>query len=284
MKGGQNGIRRVLLTPITLLYLLFLLAPISFFLTMSVFRYSPLEMYETTITGENFSRVLFGDYYRHILVRTFRIALLTSVICLLLGYPLAYFLARTRSALRGVLMFMVIAPLMSGVIVRTYGWIVLLGSEGAINSGLLFVGLIDQPIRLLNTEAAVLIAMVHILLPYMIFPIFSSISGQDQDVELAAGTLGASWLRTFVEITLPLSKPGVVMGGVLVFTLTAGAVVTPALLGGREVLMLGQQVYELVLSALNWPLAAAVASVLVLCQLTIIFLYFRRGTTSAGRT
>ena len=277
MNGGERTFRRVLLAPITALYLLFLIAPISFFLAMSVFRYSAFEIYEVTVTGENFARLVTDSYYRDILVRTLRIAFLTAILSLVLGYPLAYFLARTRSAWRGVLMFLVIAPLMSGVIVRTYGWIILLGSQGAINKLLLALGFIDAPLRILNTEAAVLIALVHILMPYMVFPLFSSLASQDPDVARAASTLGAGRLRTFLEVTLPLSKPGIVMGGALVFTLTAGAVVTPSLLGGREVQMLGQQIYELVLSTLNWPLASAVASILVICQFLIIFLYFRGG-------
>jgi ABC-type spermidine/putrescine transport system permease subunit I len=277
MTAGERMFPRLLLGPITLLYLLFLFAPISFFLAMSVFRYDAFELYVPTVTFENFGRLVQDAYYRDIILRTLRIAFLTALFSLLLGYPLAYFLARTRSAWRGVLMFLVIAPLMSGVIVRTYGWIVLLGSEGAINKAMLWAGLISQPIRILNSEFAVLIALVHILLPYMVFPLFSALAGLDRDVERAAGTLGAGRLRTFVEVTLPLSRTGILMGSALVFTLTAGAVVTPALLGGREVQMLGQQIYDLVISTLNWPLASAVAFVLVACQFTIIALYFRSG-------
>jgi ABC-type spermidine/putrescine transport system permease subunit I len=174
-------------------------------------------------------------------------------------------------------MFLVIAPLMSGVIVRTYGWIVLLGSNGAINKMLLSLGLVSQPLQILNTEAAVLIALVHILMPYMVFPLFSSLAGQDPDVERAAGTLGAGKIRTFFEVTLPLSRTGILMGSALVFTLAAGSVVTPALLGGKDVQMLGQQIYELILSTLNWPRASAAAFVLVACQFLIIALYFRSG-------
>lgn len=274
---GDTGFARILLSPIAVLYLLFLIAPISFFLAMSVFRYDPLELYVPTVTADNFVRLIDDSYYRNIIFRTLKISFLTAFFSLLLGYPLALFLARTRSAWRGVLMFLVIAPLMSGVIVRTYGWIVLLGSEGAINRLLLSTGLIEQPLSILHTETAVLIALVHILMPYMVFPLFSSLSSQDPDVERAASTLGAGRIRTFFEVTLPLSRAGITMGSALVFTLAAGAVVTPALLGGREVKMLGQQIYELVLSILNWPLASAVASILVICQFFIIALYFRAG-------
>ena len=278
---GDRTFARALFAPIMLIYAIFLLAPISFFLAMSVFRYSPLELYIPTVTAENFLRLLGEEYYRNIILRTLKIAGLTALFSLLLGYPLAYFLARTRSAARGVLMFLVIAPLMTGVIVRTYGWIVLLGSEGAVNSTLRWLGLIDAPVKILETELAVLLALVHILMPYMVFPLFSSLAGQDPNVERAAATLGAGRLRTFVEVTLPLSRSGILMGSALVFTLTMGAVVTPALLGGTEVTMLGQTIYNLVLSTLNWPFASAVAMVLVLCQLSIIFLYFRGGRRRA---
>ncbi len=282
MQERIGNFGRALFAPITVLYLLFLLAPISFFLMMSVFRYSPMELYEPMVTGENFARLLGEDYYRAIILRTLKIAGLTALFSLLLGYPLAYFLARTRSVWRGVLMFLVIAPLMTGVIVRTYGWIVLLGAQGTVNTTLLWLGLVDRPVKILETELAVLIALVHILMPYMVFPLFSSLAGQDPNVEKAAATLGAGRWRTFFEVTLPLSRSGILMGSALVFTLTAGAVVTPALLGGKNVQMLGQTIYDLVLSTLNWPFASAVASILVLCQFSIIFLYFRGGRRRAG--
>lgn len=282
MQERIGNFGRALFAPITVLYLLFLLAPISFFLLMSVFRYSPMELYEPAVTGENFARLLGEDYYRAIILRTLKIAGLTALFSLLLGYPLAYFLARTRSVWRGVLMFLVIAPLMTGVIVRTYGWIVLLGAQGTVNTTLLWLGLVDRPVKILETELAVLIALVHILMPYMVFPLFSSLAAQDPNIEKAAATLGAGRWRTFFEVTLPLSRSGILMGSALVFTLTAGAVVTPALLGGKNVQMLGQTIYDLVLSTLNWPFASAVASILVLCQFSIIFLYFRGGRRRAG--
>jgi putative spermidine/putrescine transport system permease protein len=263
--------------PIGIVYLLFLLAPIGFFLSMSLFRYDAFELYVPTVTSENFERVLTDSYYREIIFRTLKIAFLTCFFSLMLGYPLAYFLARSKSRWRGVLMFLVIAPLMSGIIVRTYGWIILLGQDGAVNKTLMTIGLISQPLQILNTEIAVLLALVHILMPYMVFPLFSALASQDPDVERAAGTLGAGRIRTFIEVTLPLSRTGILMGTALVFTLTAGAVVTPALLGGKDVQMLGQQIYDLILTTLNWPLASAVAFVLVVCQFLIIALYFRGG-------
>jgi putative spermidine/putrescine transport system permease protein len=277
MSAAERWFGRALLAPITTLYLLFLLVPLSFFLALSVLKYSAFEMYEPIVTAENYRRLVFDSFYQSILLRTLKTAALVTLFSLLLGYPLAYFLARTRTAWRGVLMFLVIAPLMSGVIVRTYGWIVLLGAEGLINKALLWIGAIGRPLTILNTEFAVILALIHILMPYMVFPIFSSLAALDVNVERAASTLGAKPWRVFFEVTLPLSRPGVLMGSALVFTLTAGAVVTPALLGGRDSKVLGQLIYELATTVLNWPLASAVASILLLCQFLVLMANFRIG-------
>ena len=277
MERQERRVGAVLLSPMGALYLVFLLAPISFFLAMSVFKYDAFTLYKPEPTFENFLRLGADPYYRAIVLLTLKIAALTTLFSFILGYPLAYFLARTRSAWRGVLMFLVIAPLMTGVIVRTYGWIVVLGAEGLVNGFLLALGLIAKPLQILNTQTAVVVALVHILMPYMVFPLFSALTAQDPNVERAASTLGAGKARIFFEVTLPLSRSGILMGSVLVFTLSAGAVVTPALLGGKDVQMLGQTIYDLVLHTLNWPLASAVASILVVLQFSIILLYFRGG-------
>src|SRR5262249_23233310 len=230
--AGRFG--RLLLAPIALLYLIALLAPISFFLVMSVFRYSAVDLWVPTVTTENFGRLLGEPYHRAIIVRTLKIALFTTVGCLALGYPLAWYLARTTSAWRGLLMFLVIAPLMTGVIVRTYSWIVLLGSEGTINTLLHTLAPLYPPphilhtalrpsallLRSLSTLPAVFTPPLHLLVPSMVSPARSPLPGQDPDLERAAHTLGASRTRTFLEVTLPLSRPGILMGSALVFTLT----------------------------------------------------------------
>lgn len=277
MTGSARSFGRLLFAPITLIYLLFLILPVSFFLALSVLKYHPNDLYQPILTLENYRRLLFDGFYLAIIGRTLKIAAIVTLVSLAIGYPLAYFLARTRTAWRGVLMFLVIAPLMSGVIVRTYGWIVLFGTEGLVNSVLKAIGLINAPLQLLNTQFGLIVALVHILVPYMVFPIFSALASLDRNVERAASTLGARGWRVFFEVTLPLSRSGIVMGSALVFTLTAGAVVTPALMGPRDARVLGQMVYELVSSVLNWPLASAAASLLVLCQFLIIFAKFRSG-------
>jgi len=273
---GNTGFAAALLAPIGTLYILCLIAPISYFLGVSFLRYSPQDLYSSTPTLENYGRLLLDPYNQNIILNTFRIAAIVTAITLVLGYALAFFLSRATPRWRGILMFLVVAPLMTGVIVRTYGWIVLLGSEGLVNRLLLSLHLINKPVSLLNSEPTVIVALVHLLIPFMTFPIFSSLAGQDPHLVPAASTLGARPVRAFLEVTLPLSRAGVVMGSALVFTLTAGAVVTPALLGGRNVMMMGQMIYQLVLSTLNWPLGATFAVVLVLCQLLVVSLYFRK--------
>ncbi|WP_414474085.1 ABC transporter permease [Microvirga sp. M2] len=275
--GSQaKAFAATLLTPIGLLYLAFLIAPIGYFLSVSLLKYSPEQLYLPQVTTENYERLLLDGYYRQIIYDTFRISAIVTAVTAVLGYALAYFLSRMTSAWRGLLMFLVIAPLMTGVIVRTYGWIVLLGNDGLVNQILLRLGIVDQPVGLLNTEPTVIVALIHIMLPYMVFPIFSSLASQDPHLVPAASTLGARSMRAFFEITLPLSRSGIVMGAALVFTLTAGSIVTPELLGGRNVTMMGQTIYQLILSTFNWPLGAAVAAILVFCQFTVISLYFRK--------
>ena len=239
------------------------------------------NLYVATPTLGNYSRLLLDPFYANIILTTLRIAATVTVISAFLAYAMAFQLSRVRGSFRGFLIFLVVAPLMLGVIVRTYGWIVLLGQNGLVNRALIALGLMTNPMTLLGTETAVIVALVHFMMPFMVFPIFSALVSQDPQLVPAASTLGARPLRAFLEVTLPLSRPGLVMGAALVFTLTAGSVVTPALLGGRSVAMIGQTIYELVLTTFNWPLGAAAAALLVACQLIILFLYFGR-TSRAG--
>jgi ABC-type spermidine/putrescine transport system permease subunit I len=275
--GSQpSGLAALFLAPIGLFYLLFMVGPISFFLAVSFLQYSPRELYTTTPTIANYGRLLLDPFYTRIIWSTFRISAIVTVIAAVLAYAIALQLSRVRGSLRGILIFLVVAPLMLGVIVRTYGWIVLLGQSGLVNRVLVATGLVTNPVSLLGTEPTVIVALVHFMMPYMVFPVFSALVSQDPQLVPAASTLGARPLRAFMEVTLPLSRPGLVMGAALVFTLTAGSVVTPALLGGRNVAMIGQTIYELVLTTFNWPLGAAAAALLVACQLVILFIYFGR--------
>ena len=273
----HTGMAAVLLTPLGLIYVLFLIAPISFFLAVSFLKYSATQLYTSTPTLDNYGRLLFDPFYTRIIFDTFRISAIVTLITALFAYAMALQLVRVGGAWRGIMIFAAVAPLMLGVIARSYGWIVLLGQNGLVNRVLMATGLSAEPVTLLGTEGTVIVALVHFMIPYMLFPIFSTLAGQDRQLVPAASTLGAKPLRAFFEVTLPLSRPGLMMGSALVFTLSAGSVVTPALLGGRKVAMIGQTVYELVMSTYNWPLGAAAACILVLCQLVVMFLYLGRS-------
>ncbi|MBV9783940.1 MAG: ABC transporter permease, partial [Acidisphaera sp.] len=197
-----------------------------------------------------------------------------TLLCLLLAYPLAFFLARTARSWSGVLIILVLIPFWTSILVRTYAWMVLLGRNGIINNALLGLGLITRPLRLINTRFSVTVAMVHVLLPFMVLPIYATLRGLDWRLIQAAQGLGARPLGVFRQVLLPLSRPGISAGCILVFTLSIGFYITPALVGGPSDLMISILIGDEV-DVLHWPLASAMALVL-LAVVLIIFTAFTR--------
>lgn len=200
---------------------------------------------------------------------TFRLAAATVALCLALGYPVAFFLATTTPRRRIISMVFVLLPFWTSLLVRTYAWIALLGRNGLINRTLLDFGVVDAPLPLLYNFGGVLIGLVHVLLPYMVFPIYASLARIDPDLALAAEGLGARGPAVFWRIYLPLSLNGVLAGAALVFILSLGAFVTPALLGGGRIIMIANVMQQEVSQFLDWPLASALAGVLLLAALAI---------------
>jgi ABC-type spermidine/putrescine transport system permease subunit I len=203
-----------------------------------------------------------------------RCALIVTLGTLLLGYPVALALSRLRHGAAAIVLVVVLLPFWTSVLVRSYAWMVLLGRRGLINELLLSVGIIDTPLRMLNTPLAVLIAMIHILLPYMILPIASVLRQIDRTVLRAAAGLGAPPRRVFVQVILPLSVPGVAAGILLVFVLSLGFYITPALVGGPRDLMLSMLIAQQV-ELLNWPYAACLSVALLAMTLLLILLFQR---------
>jgi putative spermidine/putrescine transport system permease protein len=191
---------------------------------------------------------------------------------LLVGYPLAYFLARTKSRWRSWLTILVVFPLLLNLVVRTFGWIALLANRGLINETLSAVGLIEGPLRLMFNFTGLLIGLTHIFLPFMVLLLVSAIQTIDRSVEEAARVLGASWSETFLKVTLPLSTPGILSGSILVFVLTISALVTPRLLGGPTYKVMSTLIYEQFMSLLNWPRGSAMATILTVVAIAIIAL------------
>ena len=229
---------------------------------------------EPSWTVENFAKIFETPVFLYVLWLTFRVALVVTLISLLLGFPVAYLLARMDKAKSNLLMMLVLLPFWTSILVRTYAWMVLLGRQGIVNQLLQWLGAIDEPIRLLNTTFAVYVAMVHILLPFMILPLYSAIRGIDGNLLRAAEGLGARPIAVFRQIVLPLSLPGISAGCLLVFILALGFFITPALVGGPKDLMIAVLIQQQV-ELFNWPFASALAALLLAAAL-LVFLGFAK--------
>lgn len=210
------------------------------------------------------------SFYRGILWNTLRISLVVTFISLLLGYPTAYFMARTKSRAKNILMIIIIFPFLVSAVVRSYGWMVILGNNGLLNQFLLATGLVSEPVKIMNTSAAVIIGLVHLLVPYMVLSITSVIQGIDKNVEYAAYSLGANPAQTFFKVTLPLSSPGIISGCILVFTLSMTSYVTPKLLGGARFRMMSTMVFQEINVNFNWGFATSISYILLFAILVVL--------------
>jgi ABC-type spermidine/putrescine transport system permease subunit I len=233
--------------------------PVARLLAMSI-EGGSLAPYEKALTDGLYVQVLF---------ETLRLALIVALICLILGYPVAYFLATAPPAWVTFGFICLLLPFWTSVLVRTYAWMILLGRNGIVNRALMGLGIIDEPIPLLHNANGVVVGMVHVLLPYMVFPIYSVMRRVDGQLLHAAEGLGASPWQIFRRVYFPLTLPGVLAGTTLVFVVALGFFITPALLGGGRVMMLGVLIEQQVRQFLNWPFAAALAAVLLAAALLI---------------
>ena len=223
-------------------------------------------------TLDQYARFLLDAHHLRILGATVALALGVTLVTAVLGYPLAYGLARARSPRRRALgVTALLIPLMTSVVVRSYGWMILLASTGVVNASLVATGIVSRPIQLLFTPTGVVIALAEVLLPFMVLSLLPVLQGVDVALEEASDSLGASPVATFRHVILPLSLPGLVSGSVLVFVLSVGAFATPRLVGGPTTDVITVLIYEQTLSLLNWPFGAASAWVLLLLVLTLIW-------------
>jgi putative spermidine/putrescine transport system permease protein len=251
------------------LFLLFLLVvPFANVAIYSLHPYSPTKVFLPELTFANYLKI-FDLYYLRLFGRTLRLDLITMAVCVILGYPLAYFLARARSRVQALGLFLLIMPLMVSAVIRVFGWIVILGRKGLVNQALAVLGL--DPVRLLYSETAVVIGLVNIFIPFMVLPIMASIERIPPSLEEAAQNLGANWAQMFCRTILPLSVPGLLSGCLLVYSLSISAFVTPALMGNSRERMAGQQIYDEVLVSFNWPSASSLALTLVVLTGVLMF-------------
>ncbi|HET7094139.1 MAG TPA: ABC transporter permease [Thermomicrobiales bacterium] len=274
-RDRQRLVALELLAPTTLALLAFFVLPLLWLLRMSFNRGLESGVIEEAFTLDSYRAFLTDSFYLAELWRTLWLGVVVTALTLILTYPIALFLIRTRSRWRGLLVALAIAPLLTSTVVRTYGWLVILGNDGLVNGALQRVGLIERPLRLINNQTGVLIGLVEILMPYMALGLLSGFGRFNPDLEEAAMSLGAGPLRAFWRVTLPLSLPGIVTGCLLVFVLTISSFVTPKLLGGGRVFLMATEIYDQATYTLNWPFAAAISFLLLVLFGIVIAVYTR---------
>ncbi len=224
---------------------------------------------------ENFTFLATDDLYWKAYLSSLKIAAISTVLTLIVGYPIAYAMARADESWRPTLLMLVILPFWTSFLIRVYSWIGILSQEGYLNQLLLGLGLIDDPLIILNTNVAVYIGIVYTYLPFMVLPIYASLERMDHSLLEAAEDLGCSRLQAFWLTTVPLSRPGIIAGSFLVFIPTLGEFVIPSLLGGSKTLMIGKVLWEEFFSNRDWPVASAVAVILLLILIIPIILFQR---------
>jgi len=228
---------------------------------------------EFYFTPENY-RFLFEDnLYLLSYLKSVKIALIATLLCLLVGYPMAYGIARSPAPWRHILLLLVILPFWTSFLLRVYAWMGMLGKHGVVNSVLLWAGVIDEPLQIMYTDVAIYIGIVYSYLPFMILPLYANLERLDVDLHEAAADLGGRPFAVFRDITLPLSLPGIIAGSLLVFIPAIGEFVIPALLGGVDSLMIGRTLYDEFFFNRDWPLSAAVATVLLLILVVPIMIF-----------
>ena len=224
---------------------------------------------------ENYQFLTEDNLYWVSYFKSIKVAFISTIICLLIGYPMAYGIARATPIKRNILLMLVILPFWTSFLLRVYAWMGLLGKNGIINSALMHVGIVDSPLQLLYTDMAVYLGIVYTYIPFMILPLYANLEKMDTSLHDAAADLGARPWQVFINITLPLSIPGILAGSLLVFIPAIGEYVIPALLGGLDSLMIGRTLYDEFFVNRDWPLASAVATILLLILVIPIMLFQR---------
>ena len=257
-----------LIGPATVFVAIGVLVPMAILLRYSFNDFDPRLMMVDAFTSKNYVKFFADPYYTGVLWTTFRVAVLCTVVCLAMGLPLAYVLARTSTRFKNVLIMLVVLPLFVGNAVRAAGWMTLLGSKGFINVTLMQIGAITQPLNIMYTEVAVVVGIIAVNLPYMVLTLQSVIEGISRSLEEAAFSLGAGPMTMVRRVLLPLALPGVLAGTILTFILSMNAYATPVLLGGPTFKMMGPLVYgQFQLN--NWPFGAAAAFVLMMATIAL---------------
>jgi len=259
--------------PALLLFTALLVAPLILTGLLSFHVFDQVKGITQSWTVDHYLAVMVDPYYHVIFWRTFWISALTALICIVIGVPEAYILSRMSNPWRSLFLLVLLAPLLVSVVVRSFGWSMLLGPQGIVHAVLQIFG--AGSIRILYTESAIMIAMVHVMLPFMVIPVWTSLQKLDPQVQDAALSLNATPFTTMRRIIFPQIMPGILSGSLIVFGLSASSFVIPGLLGGRRLKMVATIVYDEYMHELNWPLGAAIALILLIANLLIMVTYNR---------
>ncbi|MCC7426004.1 MAG: ABC transporter permease [Alphaproteobacteria bacterium] len=277
----------LLLLPAVILIVVVLVLPVGWLIRFSLFEGQSGVQAAGGLTLEHYSRALTDSFFLGIFGRTILMALIITVLAVALGYPLAHFMWKAPARWRGPLTILALSPLLVSIVVSSYGWIVLLGNRGTINSLLMWAGITSTPLRLMYSEFAIVVGLTHIVLPFMVLSILAALERIDPLLAEAAATLGADARRTLWHITLPLALPGIGAGTTIVFSIAISAYVTPAVLGPSGPNFITTLIYQQFTMLFEWPFGAALAALLLAVAMTVVFLYMRllsrAGALGAGR-
>ena len=264
--------------PLAAFYLLFFLAPLMLLVLISLYADPQLSRFGADqyvkFIGDGFSMGVLGD--------TLYLGVQVTLLCLLLGYALAWAYVRSPAALQSVLMLIILMPLLTSVVVRTFAWVVILGRQGIVNSAFLDLGWIEAPMKLLYTRGGLVTALANVQLPLMVLPLITALQKLDPNLEDASAALGASAFRTFFRITLPLSLPGIVAGCLLTFAAAITAFISQTLIGGGQMLFMPMYIYQQASTLQNWPFAAAISLVFLIAVLACVSAFNLLGRMSRG--
>ena len=255
---------------------LFVMIPNIMIIGTSFLTRDEANLIEMTFTLDNYVRLADPLYFK-VLMHSFYMAIVATLLCLIIGYPFAYIVAKMPAKWRPIMLFLVIVPFWTNSLIRTYGLKVVLGTQGVLNKGLLALDIIDKPLRIMYSETAVMIGLVYILLPFMILPLYSAIEKLYDTYLEAAKDLGANKLQTLLKVVLPLTMPGIVGGCLLVLLPALGMFYISDLLGGAKNLLIGNVIKSQVLNARDWPFGAATSIALTVAMAVMLYAYYRAG-------
>ena len=289
----QTWVLLLLLAPVTLYLGIFFLGPLLIIAVFSLLEPALYGGVEWSFYHWNYGRIfgwadgfweIYEPVYLRILARSMGFGALTVLVCLLLCYPAAFWVSRLGPRARNLFIFLITLPFFSSLIVRLYAWLLILRPSGVLNTALLNLGLISQPLEILFTPAAVVLGMVYVMIPFMFLPLYAAVDNIDHSLIEASLDLGANRVQTFLKVVLPQTVPGILGGAVIVFIPSVGNFVVPDVLGGARGLMIGNLVEQQFLSARNWPFGAALSMMIMSVVLLVLLVFVTRTRRAAGES